>query len=106
MSRNEPPVFSAEEIVPRLVAEFGYSLSHAERIAHDLSVAQPRTKAAFWHWWNTGLDLPLEIEGYTKARLMSEWSTNPIAAFLNLDYLERDPDEAKAALEEGYDTIE
>jgi hypothetical protein len=45
------------------------------------------------------------VEGYSIERLMKEFGMNPIAAFLALDWLIRDPDTARALIKRGFDRI-
>lgn len=45
-------------------------------------------------------------EGYTVKGLIKDYSMNPIAAYLTLDYLEKQPDEAKKSLKKGHDIVE
>ena len=63
-------------------------------------------KVAFLQWWQTGvLDRTLEIAGYTLTRLIHGHAMSPIAAFLTLDWLDREPENAKASLGRGHDQI-
>ena len=95
-----------DEIIKRLVREFGYADWHAGRVADSIANLTPPIAEAFSHWWQTG-ELPtMEVEGYTAARLVAEWRLQPAAVFLALDWLLRDPEQAVAALERGYDRIE
>ncbi len=97
---------SQDEIVQRLVREFGYAEWHAVRVADDIAGFTPAVAEAFSRWWRTG-ELPaLEVEGYTAARLVAEWHLQPVAIFLALDWLVRDPKRAVAALQRGYDRVE
>lgn len=94
------------EIVPRLVAEFGYTEKSAQRVALELQTCTPTIQEAFEKWWRgEGLDLQLEVKGYTLKRLIEEYGFGPVAAFLDMDWLIREPEEAAQALSEGYDTI-
>ncbi|MDP9383127.1 MAG: SIR2 family protein [Chloroflexota bacterium] len=84
--------YAAEDLVPRLVSEFGYSPELAEEAARELSSADPGVMRAFWRWWNTGeLDDSLVIEGYTVRRLMEERQQQPVAAFRLLAWIAADP---------------
>src|SRR5437667_384325 len=63
--------FQEEELLPRLISEFGYSQTHAPIVAGKLAAADPDIKHDFWCWWQTGvLDSTLDIEGYNAARLI------------------------------------
>lgn len=97
----------SDEIVPRLVAEFGYTEKNAERIVLNLQACTPAVQAAFEKWWRgEGLDTHLEVKGYTLQRLIDEYGFEPIAALLDMDWLIREPEKAAQALSEGYDSIE
>ena len=95
-----------DEIIPRLVSEFGYTEKNAERVARNLLACTPVIQEAFEKWWRgEGLDPHLEVKGYTLKRLIEEYRLRPIAAFLDMDWLIREPEEAVQALSEGYDVI-
>jgi hypothetical protein len=97
----------ADEIIPRLVAEFGYPEKNAASVAHNLQACTPVIQETFEKWWSgEGLDPQLEVKGYTLKRLIEEYGFTPIAAFLDMDWLIREPEKAAQALSEGYDTIE
>lgn len=96
-----------EEIIARLVAEFDYTEKDAEGVVQNLLACTPVIQEAFEKWWRgDGLDLPLEVKGYTLKRLIEEYGFEPIAAFLDMDWLIREPEEACKALARGYDSIE
>ena len=59
---------------------------------------QPSIKACFEKWVEDGTYPDIEIEGFTFRRLIEEQNKTPIAAFLALDWLVRDPDTAKVSL--------
>jgi hypothetical protein len=94
-----------EIIKGRLTKEFGYPPKGAELVAHQLLQLNPRLYDEFTIWWQNGIVPEIEIEGYTLKRLMNEHSMNPIASFLTLDWLLRDPEKAKASLEKGHDHV-
>jgi hypothetical protein len=95
-----------DEIIPRLVAEFGYKEKSAARVALNLQECTPVVQEAFEKWWRgEGLDPRLEVKGYTLKRLIEEYGFGPIAAFLDMDWLIREPEKASQALSEGYDVI-
>ncbi len=93
------------EIIQRLVAEFGYTDKNAEKVAQNLLACTPVIQEAFEKWWRGGELDPLEVKGYTLKRLIQEYNFGPIAAFLDMDWLIREPEKASQALSEGYDTI-
>ena len=91
------------ELIPRLVAEFGYPPKGAQLVAQKLVNCTPQIKDAFEKFWQNG-EMPLfEVEGYTFSRLADEHGMKPMAAFLTLDWLIREPKRAKASLRKGHD---
>jgi len=94
-----------QNFLPRMIDEFGYSEESAAEIIEDLSNCSEQIRSAFLHWWNTGVLPDIEIEQYNVSRLKKEYGMNPIGALLSLDWLLKEPDEAKAALKRGYDEI-
>lgn len=94
-----------EELVSRLIFEFGYPEEGAKLVAEKLAACQPEIKEAFLKWWDEGQLGTIEVEGYTLQKLMEKHSLKPIAAFLTLDWLAREPEKARAALARGHDRI-
>jgi hypothetical protein len=97
--------FDPNDYLPRLQNELGYSSAEAEFAILDLSDADELIQKEFLNWWNTGQVSELMIEGYTVERLNAEHSMNPIAAFLTLDWLLKEPDVALKSLSHGHDVI-
>lgn len=99
---NEP---TKKSIVNRLTIEFEYPKRGANIIVQKIRGMQSPLRLEFYKWWHTG-DIPtFEVEGYTLVELMSEHNMNPIAAFLTLDWILREPAKAKASLERGHDQV-
>jgi hypothetical protein len=91
--------------IQRLIEEFGYTESKAIMIWTKIKEISPDLFITFVEWWESG-DQPNVIEGgLTYKELTTEYSMNPIAAFLTLDWLKRDPKTAKVSLKKGHDTI-
>ena len=96
-----------DELMTRLVAEFGYTEKNAEGIARNILECTPIVQEAFEKWWRgEGIDPLLEVKGYTLQRLIKQYGFTPIAAFLDMDWLIREPEEAAKALSRGYDFIQ
>jgi len=96
----------SHEIIPRLVSEFGYTEVNAKEVTLNLLACTPVIQEAFEKWWRgEGLDPQLAVKGYTLKRLIEEYGFGPIAAFLDMDWLIREPEKASQALSEGYDII-
>jgi hypothetical protein len=95
----------AQSLILRLVSEFGYPQAGAQLVAGKLASCSPELQAAFLEWWNTGHFSEIQVEGYTVQRLMTEHHMKPIAAFLTLDWLRREPQKALASLKKGHDKV-
>ena len=94
-----------EELVHRLTTEFNYPYQGALVVAEKCNSLQAPVREAFDSWWASG-ELPeLEIHGYTVEKLMKEHGMNPIAAFLTLDWIQRDPAKAVESLKRGHDRL-
>lgn len=94
-----------KELMQRLKNEFVYSASGAKLITNKLAELNPELRSAFDKWWRDN-ELPsFVIEGYSIQLLMETHNQNPIAAFLTLAWLIKEPDQAKEALRRGYDQI-
>lgn len=92
-------------IITRLEQDFKYPPQGAELVATRLAGLQGPLRDAFVRWWESGTLPDLTIGGYTVERLMREQRMNPIASFLTLDWLEREPEKAIASLKKGHDQI-
>ena len=99
-------VITQQQIEERLMARYGYNEREAASAAAKLSALQPALQEAFLRWWETA-ELPeMEVEGYTAQELIEDKGMMPPAAILALDWLMRQPDVARAALERKVDYIE
>ena len=84
--------------------QLGYPSRATEEVSQQLQHLQGDLRRALEHWLETGeVELSLKIEGYTIPRLMEEFGMTVPAALLTLDWLQRSPQEALAALEHGID---
>ena len=95
-----------KELVDGLITKFGYPKSGAALVSGKLLHLQRPIKSIFKDWWLLGENPDVEIEGYTFESLMELHKMNPIAAFLTLDWLIREPERAKESLKHGYDYVE
>lgn len=53
-------------------------------------------------WLNNGELSDIEVCGYTVKELINKYKMTEVGAFLTLDWLKREPEEAKKALLKGY----
>lgn len=58
-------------------------------------------KAAFEEWVDSNVIPTIEIEGWNYSQLVEKFKMRPVAAFLALDWLTRDPKKASKALKRG-----
>jgi len=94
-----------ESGVLRLVDEFGYSSQGARIVWDRLCRLDPAIASSFLGWWVQGIEPDIKIHGYSVKRLEEEHSMTPIAAFLTLDWLVREPERAQRSLKKGHDRI-
>jgi hypothetical protein len=94
-----------EELMERLIREWGYPASGARLVADRISRLDTAVLEAFRQWWSSGNLPELTVAGYTVVRLMHEHGMNPIAALLTLDWLKREPAQALASLRSGHDQV-
>jgi hypothetical protein len=94
-----------EELVDLLKEKYGYPQAGAVLVADKLSKFQRETRQAFEVYLETEAKPDISVEGFDFDRLTSQYEMNPIAAFLTLDWLLREPEKAVESLQRGYDTI-
>jgi hypothetical protein len=99
-------LFTSAELMPRLLSDFRYPQPGAQLIASKLIACDLSIQKAFWEWWQSGvIPLKLEVAGFSMERLIREHEMKPIAAFLTLDWLLREPEKAKKSLQKGHDQV-
>ena len=94
-----------QKSIQRLIEEFGYTISSAKMIWTKINEISPDLFIAFMNWWENGEQPDVIVEGISYKVLVTEYSMNPIAAILTLDWVKRDPKTAKESLKKGYDII-
>ncbi|MCL2442383.1 MAG: hypothetical protein FWD13_02835 [Treponema sp.] len=84
----------------RLLDDFDCRENQVDGVVEKISALAPHIAAAFEEWYNTGLIKEIEVEGYNIASLRAKKKNmNIIGAYLTLDWLYREPEIAKRALE-------
>ncbi len=92
-------MLDAKVIRARLVNEMDCKESQADGIVQKITKLAPDIYEAFEAWFQTGIVKEIEVEGYTVASLRRmKKEMNIVGAYLTLDWLSRDPEHAKAAL--------
>lgn len=72
-----------------------------EQTANKIERLSPPIASLFEVWADDGTEPQINICGYTYSNLIKGFGMKPIAAFLALDWLLREPEEASAALKRG-----
>jgi len=72
-----------------------------EQTADKVERMDERIKAAFEEWVDNDVIPTIEIEGWSYNKLVEKFKMRPVAAFLALDWLTREPEKAAKALKRG-----
>lgn len=72
-----------------------------EQTADKVERMDERIKAAFEEWVDNDVIPTIEIEGWSYNKLVEKFKMRPVAAFLVLDWLTREPEKAAKALKRG-----
>ena len=72
-----------------------------EQTADKVERMDERIKAAFEEWGDNDVIPTIEIEGWSYNKLVEKFKMRPVAAFLALDWLTREPEKAAKALKRG-----
>jgi hypothetical protein len=85
-----------------LVDKHDVKNSVADSLVKQISEFSPKVNTAFEKWINTGEIDDTEVEGFTVKSILEKrpkWTV--VNAFATLGWLEKDPKEAKKALNKG-----
>lgn len=91
--------------IKSLICEMGYTEKQAKHAICELRNMDKDLKKAFLWWIRNNEQPTIEIEGVTHAELMENLQMNPIAAFLFMDWLKKDPVAAKRTIFHSVDHI-
>ena len=89
-----------ENLRELLVEKYDYKNSQVDDVVEKIGRFSPKVAAAFENWLNTGEIDKTEVDGYTITAIIKKKSMKIVAAYLTLDWLEREPETAKLALDE------
>ena len=99
-------MIDAKKLRERLIDDFDYPEVNVDMVVGKIEAMSPDVYAAFEMWYNTGNVVDIEIEGYNFAAVKEKSEKmNPIAVYLTLDWLAREPVKAKAALMRPYSPL-
>lgn len=89
---------TSKEIIEKLINEKGYDRQQTERLEEKIDRLSPDIRASLENWIETGsLESP-EYEGYNVEKILKKQPYKEIGAFIMLDWLKRNPEEALKAL--------
>jgi len=83
----------------RLVDDFDCDEGQVDGVVEEVMALAPHIATAFEEWFNTDVVNELEVEGYNVSSVCNKQQMNIVGAYLTLDWLHREPKEAKRALE-------
>lgn len=81
-----------------LVEKYDYKNSKVDGVIEKVSKFSEKVAASFEKWVTTGVIDDIEVEGYSIKSIVDKRPMKIVAAYLMLDWLERDPKTAKQAL--------
>lgn len=98
---------TTEEIKQKIQGRYPdtYKGEHLEDVVSKIESMDADLREKVEKFLETGEVEDMEVEGYTAEKLISDWGMLELAAYLTLDWLRREPEEAKRALEHGFDFI-
>jgi len=94
-----------KQIEKILQEKFSYSGENLKVALQEIEKTSDEIKKAIETFLQTEKITEISREGYTVEKLMKEHGMNPIAAYLTLDFLEKEPEKAKESLKKGHDWI-
>lgn len=75
----------------------------SEKISSSLEKMSPVIKKALVEFLQNHQHPQINLEGYTVEKLVNESGMNEIAAYLTLDWIIREPEQALDSLKKGHD---
>lgn len=84
-----------------LLNEHGYPTFMLNKTADKVESFSPFLEEAFEKWALYGIEPSFVIKGYSFASLIENFKMNPIGAFITLDWIMREPEEAIEKLNDG-----
>ena len=85
----------------KILKEEGYPDFILEKTADKIEAFSPETATKFYEFCIQGTTPEIEVEGYNYKSLVEEYGMKPVGAFITLDWLIREPEKAKEALQKG-----
>jgi hypothetical protein len=82
-----------------------YSGESLSKVMSKIETMNPLLKESLIKYLKEDTLDEVNLLGYTVETLRDDYHMNEVAAFLTLDWIIREPDEAIASLQKGYDTV-
>lgn len=79
----------------------GFTPKQAENLSHVLATVDSRLKNALDKWLQDGIETDYSAEGYTIMGLKQQYSMTYPAALLSIDWLLKDPENARVCINKG-----
>lgn len=93
-----------EQII-NILREWGYPEWMFDNLISKLQKLSPKIRKHFDKWIIDRGEPNIDVEGYSFSSLIKDYEMTPINAFITLNWLALNPDEAKLALQEVLDEI-
>ncbi|CCZ69759.1 MULTISPECIES: hypothetical protein [Bacteroides] len=90
-----------KSVIKEILAKEGYPDFMIESTMEKIEKFAPAVANAFSEWLDKGIEPYLEVGDYSYTVLIQAYKMKPIGAFITLDWLYREPDQAKKALKRG-----
>ena len=90
-----------KEQIYNFLKDQGYPEFMRENTYAKIVNFQPEIAGAFEEWMTSGASPTIAIEGFDFNYLVKEMKMKAIGAFITLDWLLREPEQAKRALQQG-----
>lgn len=84
-----------------LIEEYDYPAFMVEKTLEKVEKLDSEVYNELEKWFESGQLSDIEIGGYTVKTLIDKYKMTEVGAFLTLDWLKREPEEAKKALLKG-----
>ena len=82
-----------------------YTDDGIEIVLDTIMQMEPSVRNYVENYLNSGEAQDVEVEGYSLQELMAKRSMNPLAAYMTIDWIIKEPEAAKKSLEKGSDEL-
>jgi hypothetical protein len=93
-----------KELLDILVNEYSYTKQSARVVLDKIKIMDQEIREAFEKYIIHKEKPEISVSNYSYEQLIQSYDMNPIAAFLTLDWLKREPKAAERLLKKGFDS--